>query len=174
MSAHDLRRAIEPMKARARERALSHRRGPIPPDHDLLARLDSAVTAARTIEATLAALSDELPGLFPFRRLGQGGWVVGLSGNELVPRPGCRPRAAFTRFEVLVSLSAREEALELVCHRNVQDHDLDVLRRSHAVSEDPSALVEWIEAACLEFAEALLAVRSDETWRPHRAGLAHG
>jgi len=169
MSVHDLRRAIEPLKARARDRALARRRGPIAPDPELLSRLESAVAAARAIEDTLSELAGELPGLLPFRRLGHGGWVVGVCGSELVPRAGRRPRQAFTRFEVLVSLTGRGAALEFVCHRSVLDHDLDLLRHSQPLAGTQLQLAEWIEGACLEFAEALLSARADEAWRPPRA-----
>lgn len=172
MSVHDLRRAIEPMKARALDRALARRRGPIAPDPELLARLESAVSAAQAIENTLAELAQELTGLFPFRRLGYGGWVAGISGSTLVPRPGWRPRLSFTHIEVLVTIREDGQALEFACHRSVLDHDLDVLRLSQPIAGGQAALSEWLEAACLEFAEALLSARTDESWRPLRAARA--
>jgi hypothetical protein len=168
MSVHDLRRAIEPLKARARDRALASRRQN-QPDPLLLARLESAVAAARSIETTLGELADQLGGLFPYRRLGQGGWVVGVSGIKLRPRPGWRPRLAFTRCEVVVSLSEDGRALEFVCHRSVLDHDLDVLRHSQPLADSEATMEAWLETASLEFAEALLCAREDQSWRPHRA-----
>lgn len=168
MSVHDLRRAIEPLKARARDRALASRHQN-QPDPLLLARLESAVAAARSIEMTLGELADQLGGLFPYRRLGQGGWVVGVSGIKLRPRPGWRPRLTFTRCEVVVSLSEDGRALEFVCHRSVLDHDLDVLRHSQPLADSEATMEAWLETASLEFAEALLCAREDESWRPHRA-----
>ena len=168
MSVHDLRRAIEPLKARARDRALAIRQQN-QPDPMLLTRLESAVLAAHAIETTLGELADQLGGLFPYRRLGQGGWVVGVSGIKLRPRPGWRPRLTFTRCEVVVSLSEDGRALEFVCHRSVLDHDLDVLKHSQPIAEPESTLQDWLEAASLEFAEALLCAREDAEWRPHRA-----
>lgn len=168
MSVHDLRRAIEPLKARARDRALARRRGPVAPDPELLARLESAVAAAQAIEETLGELAQELTGLCPFRRLGYGGWVVGVSGSTLVPRPGWRPRLSFTHIEVLVTIREDGHALEFACHRSVLDHDLDVLRHTQPLAGGEAALAEWLETACLEFAEALLAARTDEDWRPRR------
>jgi len=168
MSVHDLRRAIEPLKARARDRALILRRQN-QPDPQLLARLESAVAAARSIETTLGELAEQLGGLFPYRRLGQGGWVVGVSGIKLRPRPGLRPRLTFTRCEVVVSLSEDGHALEFVCHRSVLDHDLDVLRHVQPLGESEATMEAWLEAASLEFAEALLCAREDESWRPQRA-----
>jgi hypothetical protein len=167
MSVHDLRRAIEPLKARAREAA--NRRGPVQPDPELLARLDSALAAARSIEATLRELSLEINGLFPYRRLGHGGWVVGIAGIRLRPRPGRRPRVSFTHFEVVVTTSEDGHALQLDCHRSVCDHDLDLLRHSQPIDAPEFVLEEWIESACLEFAEAVFAARDDETWKPRRA-----
>lgn len=167
MSVHDLRRAIEPLKARAREAA--RLRGPVEPDPQLLARLDAALSATRSIEATLREMSQEINGLFPYRRLGQGGWVLGISGIRLRPRPGRRPRVSFTHLEVVVSTSDDGHALELECHRSVCDHDLDLLRHRLALDAPQGALEAWVEGACLEFAEAVFAARDDETWRPQRA-----
>jgi hypothetical protein len=168
MSVHDLRRAIEPLKARARDLALGRRHAQ--PDPLILARVEAAVGAARSIELTLGELADQLNGLFPYRRLGHGGWVVGISGIKLRPRPGgWRPRVSFSRFEVLVSLSEDGGALDFVCHRSVLDHDLDVLRHSQPLDDTQGTLQAWLEAAGLEFAEALLCAREDESWRPLRA-----
>jgi len=166
MSVHDLRRAIEPLKARALEAA--RRRGPVQPDPQLLCRLDSALSAARSIESTLREMSLEINGLFPYRRLGYGGWVVGISGIRLRPRPGRRPRVSFTHLEVIVSTSYDGHALELECHRSVCDHDLDLLRHRQPIEAPDVAFEEWLEHACLEFAEAVFEARDDETWKPHR------
>ena len=169
MSVHDLRRAIEPLKARALDREAARRRSPIDPDPRLLARLDSAQLAARSIEITLREMALELNGLFPYRRLGHGGWVVGISGIKLQPRPGRRPRVSFTCFEVVVSASEDGEALEVACHRCVCDHDLDVVRLRLPLDAPAQALEEWLEGACLEFAEGVFSVRADSSWRPSRA-----
>jgi hypothetical protein len=169
MSVHDLRRAIEPLKARAHDRELARRRGQVEPNPELLARLESAVSAAQSIENTLAELAAELSGLLPFRRLGYGGWMVGVSGSTFVVRPGRRPRLSFTHFEVLVTVREDGQGLDFACHRCVLDHDLDVLRFTQPLAAGESALSEWLEAACLEFAEAVLSARADQSWRPHRA-----
>lgn len=169
MSVHDLRRALEPLRARARDRALARRRTALVAQPALLARLESAVDAAQSVEDTLGALAQELTGLLPLRRLGHGGWVVGIAGNEYVPRAGGTPRLSFTHFEVLVTVREDGGALEFACHRTVHDHDLDVLRYAEPLEGDHSGLAEWLESACLDFAEALLSARADESWRPRRA-----
>jgi hypothetical protein len=81
MSVHDLRRAIEPLKARARDLALGRRHAQ--PDPLILARVEAAVGAARSIELTLGELADQLNGLFPYRRLGTaaGSWASRASSS---------------------------------------------------------------------------------------------
>jgi hypothetical protein len=162
MSVQNLRRAIEPLKARARDRALARLRAAAVLDTALLLRLDSSLAAAQAVEATLGELAQVLGGLLPYRRLGQGGWQVGVAGNECVGGEQRRPRHAFTRIEVLVRAGEDGRALELVCHRSVLDRDLQVLRHVQPLAEGETARAEWLEGACLEFAEALLAARAGE------------
>jgi hypothetical protein len=162
MSVQTLRRSIDALKSRARRRASDrarsrmHLRSP-----KVLQRVESAENSAAVVAETLRALSDSLTGLHPFRRLSQGGWIVGLDGTECVAPSGRRPRFSRSRIEVCVSVHELDGVVRFVCRRTVLDRDLDALQcEIPLASASGSALTEWIEGACLEFAAALLARRA--------------
>jgi hypothetical protein len=161
MSVQDFRRVIEPLRARALDRASARRRERQQPSSALMLRVEAAERWAALIAETLRALADSIPGLHPFRRLAQGGWVVGLDGTETIASHGGRPRCARSRIEVCLTMPQGGGPVQLVCRRTVLDRDLDVLRHElPLVNLSEQECAAWIEGACLEFAAALLARRA--------------
>lgn len=161
MSVQDFRSRIAPLKARAQARASTRRRERLEPRSEVMARVEIAEHRATDIAETLAALAESIGGLYPFRKLAQGGWVAGLDGTETIESSIGRPRAARSRIEFCVSSVPESGTVQLVCHRTVLDRDLEVLK--HQVPLVDASELEcstWIESACIEFAAALFARRA--------------
>lgn len=161
MGTRDLRREIDALKNRARVGRSASRRERLPFDVELLRRVESAETSAELIAQTLRTLADSLPELQPYRRLEKDGWVVGLSGAERATAGGFGVRLARSRIEVVITTDGTHGTLKLVCRRTVLDRELDVLSHEPPLTSKLS-LGEWIEAACLSFAAALLSRRATQ------------
>ncbi len=160
MSTLSLSDKIRPLKLQQEAR---HGRQPYA-GRALLA-LDVREAFERLLEPYLSALRDELPQLWPRRRLYDGAWVLGLEAD--LPHGSFKgsPYKAFNRLEFALSMDTENGEYALICSCTVFDTDLPTEDMSGPMGgrllDQREALESFVEGCCLRFAECFFEQSSE-------------
>ena len=151
MTTRSLAESIKPLKAR-RERTRPKKTQP--------GRSLPALFARERLETRilpyLETLREAIPLPAPHRRLYDGAWMIGLSGNF---RNGTFKGHAYeplSRIQFLIRMDSKNSEYSISCSSTVFNHDLQTDRVHGRFNESTQAVEEFVEEQCLQFARSFL------------------